>query len=151
MIQARPPLFTQQRAEGFGSGATRSRLRLSLRGTPSGHRPPHEVLLPLCFGKEHSTHADHDLAIMVLSPSQRFSPGQYREDEYRQEDERHHGCDHEVFIAPGGQEEGNHHGGTKRDGQGEKEGRAHKIRKRNTAATTLKAKNASAADLESAR
>ena len=88
---------------------------------------------------------------MILSSSQGFSPGQYREDEYRQEDERHHACDHEVFIAPGGQEEGNHHSGTKRDGQGEKEGRAHKILKRNTAATTLKAKNASAADLESAR
>ena len=40
MIQARPPLFTQQRAEGFGPGATRSRRPLSLRGTPSGNRHP---------------------------------------------------------------------------------------------------------------
>ena len=38
MIQARPPLFTQQRAKGFGPGTTRSRRRLSLRGTPSGNR-----------------------------------------------------------------------------------------------------------------
>ena len=85
------------------------------------------------------------------SSSQRFPPGHYREDEYRQEDERHHRGDQEVFIAPGGHEEGRHHGGAKGDGQGEKEGRAHKILKRNTAATRLKAKKASAADLESAR
>ena len=82
---------------------------------------------------------------------QRLSPGHYREDEYRQEHERHHRAHHEIFVAPRGHEEDRHHDGAQGDGQGEKEGRAHKALRKNTAATTLKTKNASAADLERAR
>jgi hypothetical protein len=83
--------------------------------------------------------------------SQRLSPGHYRKDEHGEEHERHNRGHHEVFVAPRGHEEDHHHGGAQGDGQGEQEGRAYKILLKNTAAITLKRKNASAADLDSAR
>jgi hypothetical protein len=83
--------------------------------------------------------------------SERLSPGHYRKDEQREEHERHHRGQHEIIVAPGGHEEGHHNGCAQGDGQGEQEGRAQRILLKNTAAITLKRKNARAADLDSAR
>jgi hypothetical protein len=84
-------------------------------------------------------------------PLEGLSPGHDREDEHGEEHESDHHGQREVFVAPGGYEEGSDHGGAHGDGQGEHDGRAHKILLKYTATIRLKTKNATAADLDSER
>ena len=55
-------------------------------------------------------------------------PGHYGEEEHGEEHEGDHHGQREVFMAPEVRyEEGRDHGGASGDGQGEKDGRAHRI------------------------